>query len=117
MDTVEIFKALGDPARLKIVCMVAEAGDLCVCRIVEALEMGQPAVSHHLAKLKYAGVLSSRKEGQWVYYSLNTNVLAHDALSFLEDLVKAARQAYAEESLTPACCAGEQKQVADKGAV
>jgi DNA-binding transcriptional ArsR family regulator len=106
MDTVEIFKALADPARLKIVCMVAEAGDLCVCRIVEALDMGQPAVSHHLAKLRYSGVLAARKEGQWVHYSLNTSILEQDALAFLADLIKAARQAYTEEPSTAPCCPG-----------
>jgi ArsR family transcriptional regulator, arsenate/arsenite/antimonite-responsive transcriptional repressor len=93
MDLVDIFRALGDPARLKIVCMVAESGELCVCKIVEAMDMGQPAVSHHLAKLRYAGLLKARKQGQWVHYSLNFDALDGSALDFLKSLVGTARAA------------------------
>lgn len=95
MDIAEIFKALGDPARLKILSMVAESGELCVCKIVEELDMGQPAVSHHLAKLRYTGLLKSRKQGQWVHYSLNPEVLEENALSFLNALVAASKTAAA----------------------
>lgn len=91
MDITELFRALGDPARLKIVSMVAEAGELCVCKIVEELDMGQPAVSHHLAKLRYSGLLKARKQGQWVHYSLNMDALEDGALAFLQSLVAAAK--------------------------
>ena len=87
MDIPEIFRALGDPARLKIVCMLAEAGELCVCKIVEEMDMGQPAVSHHLARLRYAGLIRARKQGQWVHYSLNLGALEDGGLAFLRDLV------------------------------
>jgi ArsR family transcriptional regulator len=102
MDVTDVFKALGDASRLKIVCMVAEAGELCVCRIVEAMDMGQPAVSHHLARLRYAGILRARKQGQWVHYSLNVDALEQGALEFLRRLVEEAR------------CAGRQAQAVHK---
>ena len=100
MDISEIFRALGDPARLKIVSMVAEAGELCVCKIVEALDMGQPAVSHHLARLRYAGILKARKQGQWVHYSLNLETLEAEALEFLRRLAEEANAHKADDS----CC-------------
>ncbi|MEN6372353.1 MAG: metalloregulator ArsR/SmtB family transcription factor [Armatimonadota bacterium] len=93
MNSVEVFRALGDPVRLKIVKMVATAGELCVCHIVEELGMSQPAVSHHLTRLRYSGLLKARKEGQWVYYSLNLNVLEELGIDVLNDLVKAAKSA------------------------
>jgi DNA-binding transcriptional ArsR family regulator len=100
MDIPEIFRALGDPARLKVVCMLAEAGEMCVCKIVEELDMGQPAVSHHLARLRYSGILRARKQGQWVYYSLNLRTLEDGALEFLRRL---AEEAGAHQTLD-ACC-------------
>lgn len=101
MSTVEIFKALGDPTRLKIVRMVAEAGELCVCKIVEQLDMGQPAISHHLAKLRYAGLLRAKKQGQWVYYSLNIDLLEEEAHSFLRSVIDSARKT--EPAVVDAC--------------
>ncbi|MEN6520668.1 MAG: metalloregulator ArsR/SmtB family transcription factor [Armatimonadota bacterium] len=92
MDSVEVFRALGDPVRLKIVQMVADAGELCVCHIVERLNMTQPAVSHHLTRLRYSGLLKTRKEGQWVYYSLDISILEQLG-TVLTDLVQAAKSA------------------------
>jgi len=83
----EVFKALGDPTRIKIVEMLAENSELCVCRIYERLEMTQPAVSHHLAILKRAGLVCARKQGQWVHYSLNRDTLSDAALAFIQDLI------------------------------
>ena len=83
----EVFKALGDPTRLRIVGMLAEQGEVCVCRIVEAFGMHQPAVSHHMAKLKQAGLVHHRKQGQWVYYSLNIDGLRTGPLAFLSEVV------------------------------
>ena len=88
MDITEGFRALGDPARLRIVAMLAERGEQCVCKIVEELGMGQPAISHHLARLRYAGLLKTQKRGQWVYYSLNLPALEEGALGFLRRLVE-----------------------------
>lgn len=65
-----ILKALSDKNRLRIVNMVAEK-PLCVCEITEVLKLSQSTVSGHLRVLKDAGILSDRKEGLWVEYSLN----------------------------------------------
>src|SRR3989339_352375 len=92
MDTRmdEVFKALGDPTRLRIVQMLARHGEVCVCRIVDELEMNQPAVSHHMAKLKQAGLLNSRKQGQWIHYSLKVEALKDGPLAFLSEIASLA---------------------------
>ncbi|MFW0772622.1 ArsR/SmtB family transcription factor [Paenarthrobacter nitroguajacolicus] len=67
-----VFKALGDPNRLRLLSMVkAEAsGEACVCDLTEPLGLGQPTVSHHLKILVDAGLLHRQKRGTWAYYSL-----------------------------------------------
>lgn len=89
----EIFKALGDPTRLQIVQMLSRQGEVCVCKIVDELGMNQPAVSHHMAKLKQAGLVRSRKEGQWIHYSLKVEALSHGPLAFLSEIVSLAEKA------------------------
>ncbi len=64
-----IFKALANPVRLEIIDFLA-GGEKCVCEIVEALGYEQPHISKSLLKLKEAGLISQRKEGLNVYYSL-----------------------------------------------
>mgnify|MGYP000005847159 CR=1 FL=1 len=104
MDAVSVFKSLGDPVRLKIVSLVASAGELCVCRIVEQVDLDQPAVSHHLSKLRQAGILRARKRGKWVYYSLDAEVINSCVLEpFNKMLETLGRQSvYASE-----CCIDE----------
>jgi len=69
-----IFKALSDPTRLKIVKLLG-IRDMCVCEIMAALDMTQPTASHHLNILESAGLLSDRREGKWIFYSLaNPNI-------------------------------------------
>lgn len=99
----EVFKALGDPTRLRIVRMLAEQGEVCVCKIVEAFGMNQPAVSHHMAKLKQARLVHHRKQGQWIYYSLNTDSVKTGPLRFLSELISLAEKAHptAEDAT---CC-------------
>ncbi len=65
-------KALADPARLRIISMVAahEDAEACVCDLTEPLGLGQPTVSHHLKILVDAGYLSRSKRGTWAYYQL-----------------------------------------------
>lgn len=66
----EYFKLLGDKSRLTILALLKKQ-DLCVCDIVDLMEMSQPSISQHLRKLKSAGLVSERRRGQWIYYSLN----------------------------------------------
>ena len=67
----ELFKAVADPARLQILHMLkAAVAPVCVCDFTAALEQGQPTVSHHLARLKEAGLIVGHKRGIWSFYAL-----------------------------------------------
>ena len=68
-EAAQLFKALADETRLRILNLVARR-ELCVCRIVKALGLSQSKVSRHLAHLRNAGLVNDRREGPWVYYSL-----------------------------------------------
>src|SRR5689334_7141935 len=65
----KLFRALGDETRLRIVALLSH-GELCVCHIEKALELSQPNVSRQLAILRAAGVVDTRREGSWIYYSI-----------------------------------------------
>jgi ArsR family transcriptional regulator len=75
--TAVMFKALGDPVRLRLFSLVAshEGGEACVCDISD-VGVSQPTVSHHLKKLREAGLLTSERRGTWVYYRVSPDVLA-----------------------------------------
>jgi DNA-binding transcriptional ArsR family regulator len=66
-ETVAVLRALGDENRMRIV-LVLRRQSLCVCQIVELVQLAASTVSEHLMILKAAGILASRKEGRWVYY-------------------------------------------------
>src|SRR5437588_276666 len=69
--TAGLFGALGDPARVRIVNLIATAGDaVCACEFNDALGLSQPTVSHHLKKLTDAGLLEREQRGRWAYFSL-----------------------------------------------
>jgi ArsR family transcriptional regulator, arsenate/arsenite/antimonite-responsive transcriptional repressor len=72
MSTLELLKALADETRLRIVSLVAEAGDLCACEIETLLGLGQSNASRHLARLRQSGVLVARRSGQWIHYAPTT---------------------------------------------
>jgi ArsR family transcriptional regulator len=75
--TAAMFKALGDPVRLRLFSLIAsrEGGEACVCDISD-VGVSQPTVSHHLKKLREAGLLTSQRRGTWVYYRVAPAVLA-----------------------------------------
>jgi ArsR family transcriptional regulator len=64
-----LFQALGDATRLRILGLLA-AGEVCVCHIYESLRISQPKASRHLAYLRRAGLVTTRRQGLWVYYRL-----------------------------------------------
>jgi ArsR family transcriptional regulator len=64
-----LFRALGDETRLRIVALLSH-GELCVCHLEAALDLNQSTASRHLGILRAAGVVDSRREGTWVYYSI-----------------------------------------------
>jgi ArsR family transcriptional regulator len=65
-----LFKAFADPVRLRLVNLLAETDEICVCHLHGALDLPQPTVSRHLAYLRKNGIVATRKEGLWVYYRL-----------------------------------------------
>src|SRR2546423_8853592 len=65
----EVAKALGDPIRLQLVDVLRKhAGKVCVCELVPLFDVSQPTLSHHLKKLRDAGILDSERRGLWAYY-------------------------------------------------
>ena len=65
----EVAKALGDPIRLQLVDVLHKhAGKVCVCELVPLFDVSQPTLSHHLGKLRAAGILDSERRGLWAYY-------------------------------------------------
>ncbi|MEU6014702.1 metalloregulator ArsR/SmtB family transcription factor [Streptomyces sp. NPDC047515] len=68
----KVFKALGDPVRLRLLSMIASraGGEVCVCDLTPAFDLSQPTISHHLKLLKQAGLIDSERRGTWVYYRL-----------------------------------------------
>jgi ArsR family transcriptional regulator len=74
--TADLFKALGDPARVRIVNLIATAKDpLCACEFNDLLGLAQPTVSHHLKKLTEAGLLAREQRGKWAYFSLKRDAV------------------------------------------
>jgi ArsR family transcriptional regulator, arsenate/arsenite/antimonite-responsive transcriptional repressor len=83
--TAALFRALGDPARVRIVNLLATSHEaVCVCNLVEPLGLSQPTVSHHLKKLVDAGLLDRERRGKWAYFSINPEAMAR--LAGLADL-------------------------------
>jgi len=69
--TADVFKALADPARVRIVNVLATSGEpVCACHLIEPLGLSQPTVSHHLKRLTDAGLLAREQRGKWAYLSL-----------------------------------------------
>lgn len=88
--TAALFRALADPARVRIVNALATSDDpVCVCELIEPLGLSQGTVSHHLKKLTDAGLLEREQRGRWAYYSLSTE--AASTLAALVDLKEAVR--------------------------
>ena len=75
LDTARILKALSDPKRLRIVDMLS-CGELCACKILEAFQITQPTLSHDMKVLLEAGIVTDRREGKNIYYSLHQERLA-----------------------------------------
>jgi ArsR family transcriptional regulator len=71
LEVVAIGRALADPTRVRIVAALRN-GELCVCELVDALEISQSSLSSHLQICRQAGVVTTRKESRWIYYSLST---------------------------------------------
>lgn len=72
----QIAKALGDPVRLTLVDVLRKhAGKVCVCELVPLFDISQPTLSHHLKKLRDAGIVDSERQGLWAYYYVIADAL------------------------------------------
>ena len=86
--TATLFRALANPARVRLVNILATCGQVCVCELTEPLGLSQPTVSHHLKKLTDAGLLEREQRGRWAYFSIKEEAM--ERLSGLADLSKGA---------------------------
>jgi ArsR family transcriptional regulator len=93
-----LFHALSDEIRLNVVGLLLP-GERCVCELMAELDMAQSRLSWHLKTLSDAGIISGRKEGRWVYYSLNADAIA-EARTILGSLKPTAARAASRT----ACC-------------
>ncbi len=76
-ELAALFKALADPTRVQMLHMLKGASEpICVCDFTAAFDLGQPTISHHVARLKDAGLVSSFKRGVWRFYSLRDDLSA-----------------------------------------
>jgi ArsR family transcriptional regulator len=80
------FKVIADPARLRLLSLIAAAGECCVCDMTAPLRLSQPTISHHLKVMHEAGLLAREKRGTWAYYSI-----VPEALAILRDVLTPAR--------------------------
>jgi ArsR family transcriptional regulator len=95
------FHALSDPTRVEIVELLRD-GERCVCELTDALDAAQSRLSFHLKVLRDAGLVTDRREGRWVYYTLNT-----DTLGALEEYVSDLRASQTRATSargSSACC-------------
>jgi ArsR family transcriptional regulator len=71
-----LFKALGDPVRLRLLSLIAAQPEVCVCDVTGAFEVGAPTISHHLRVLREAGLVESERRGTWVHYRVRPETVA-----------------------------------------
>jgi ArsR family transcriptional regulator len=69
-----IFVALSNATRLRCLLLLLQHGELCVCELTHVIGAAQPNISRHLAHLREAGLVSDRREGQWIYYQIDPEV-------------------------------------------
>jgi len=70
-----VIRALGDPNRLRLISVISEAGEACVCNLTQPLALSQSTVSHHLRVLTEAGLLERDQRGKWAYYRVRIGAL------------------------------------------
>jgi ArsR family transcriptional regulator, arsenate/arsenite/antimonite-responsive transcriptional repressor len=99
--TLEVYRALADPIRLELLALIAAGGPICVCHLHERLPYSQSRVSKHLGTLRRAGLVTTRREGTWVYYSLEEEALAV-ARDYIDQLESSLRRPHEADYCPPA---------------
>jgi ArsR family transcriptional regulator len=74
-DLAPMFKALGDPVRLRLMSLIASTTEICVCDLTDAFDLSGPTISHHLRVLREAGLVDSERRATWVYYRARPQAL------------------------------------------
>jgi ArsR family transcriptional regulator len=69
-DLAALFAAMADPVRLRLLSLVADAGEICSCNLLEPLGKSQPTISHHTKVLAEAGLIRGEKRGRWVWWQI-----------------------------------------------
>jgi ArsR family transcriptional regulator len=106
MQPADLFQALADPIRLRILRLIAKQ-EVCVCYFVEALAESQPKISRHLAYLRRSGVVQARREGKWMHYRIadlpnsHAEAVLRAALAWTGETPAAKRD---QERFEFACC-------------
>jgi len=83
--TARVFKALGDPTRVRLLSMIAATpdGEACICDLTEPVGLSQPTVSHHMKQLVDAGLATREQRGRWAYYRVITDALEQASRALL----------------------------------
>lgn len=88
VNAINFLKQLADETRLRCLVLIERQGEICVCELTHALGLSQPKISRHLAGLRDAGIVQGRRDGQWIYYSLHSD-MPRRARSILSAAVQA----------------------------
>lgn len=75
VELASMFKAIGDPVRLRLLSMIASRPEVCVCDLTGAFSVSGPTISHHLRVLREAGLVDSERRATWVYYRVRREAL------------------------------------------
>ena len=112
MDTkslAALFKTLSEPVRLRIIYLLLEKGELCVCNLVDTLEISQSVVSRHLAYLRNNNLVTTRREGVWVYYQV-TECCCDPLFEYIRNSGKENSEMQADlnhlDTMSPQTCCG-----------
>lgn len=115
MNPTDFYKCLADDTRLRCLLLIESQRELCVCELTEALDLSQPKISRHLAQLRKCGLLSDRRQGQWVFYQINPaldawakEVITHTLKAqshFIKSNIQALESMGDRPQRTQACCA------------
>lgn len=97
----KIIKALSDENRLKIIDILS-CGEKCACNILEHFEFKQPTLSHHMKVLIDCGLVNFRKDGLWIYYSLN-NTNCNKLILFIMNLITETDECICKNKLNCKC--------------
>jgi ArsR family transcriptional regulator len=94
----ELFRSLADPTRLRLLNLLAQTGDVCVCELADVLRLPQYTVSRHLQILREVGLVDDQREGKWVYYRIARELKpCHRSLLRAVSQLRSEREDFAED--------------------